>query len=61
MPKDIFTALVSPKDVLEVTLSDAVFAASLDQVVSGTVPSACGLAPELLQVGESATHRPPFS
>lgn len=46
MPNDIFTALVPRDDVLEGTLSDAVFAASLDEVVGGTAPPAYG-EPEL--------------
>jgi hypothetical protein len=42
MAPNIFTALTPRKDVLSGALSDAIFAASLDEVVTGTAPAAYG-------------------
>lgn len=42
LPTDIFTACAPRRDVLDGVLSDAVFAASLDEVVGGTAPDVYG-------------------
>jgi hypothetical protein len=43
MAPDLYQAVEPRRDVLEGTLSDAVFAASLDEVVAGTAPYAYGV------------------
>ncbi len=42
MTPDLFTSAEPRKDVLEGTLSDAIFAASLDEVVAGSAPAVYG-------------------